>query len=538
MFKKLLAVLLALVSCIALLAGCGGDSDVDTDFQGGSNLALENYTAPDLTGVTINVYANENSDFDAEGSWAQKKVEEKLGVDIVYIELDSFTQQYMTMMAEGQVPDLTHNVSYNQTYDQLGNDGAYINIYHYLDMMPNVKAFLEDPANASDIKRFTVEEGVLYCLPLVSPEQTDPYVFLYRKDIFEKHGLTFPTNQEEFVQTLEKLKELYPDSYPFVLRNMNGNIQVAQSFGHLWGGSHVLQGNFNTVFTLDENGEYYMAQISNSYKEMAQFLNDLMDKGLMHPSCATMDTATWYEAFGSDTSFITFDKTDRLPMMNRTGQSLKEDFLVVAAEPFNFGSYAETTDVVTTTWADGIGSGTTYWYAIGNNANTANTIAYVDWLFSEEGKVLTNWGVEGESWEYDENGNRKFIDAFLDSHGGLLPSGLYQAGVVGYRLTEAYVAAQSETDIASMRLGQQFLGEDDPQHRLRYTDEEQLVYDTYALSLYNYAQTQWSKFLLGQRDFSEWDQVIEEMKAKYHYDDLMAIHESALARVLEENGMA
>lgn len=534
MTKKLLALILALVCCLTLLAGCGGgNNNPVSDF----NPDLENYVAPDLTGKTINIYAWENSDFDPTKCWTKGKIEEALGCTINYVGLDSFSQQISTMMAEGQIPDLTHSNMYNNTFDSFGDDGAYINIYNYLDLMPNVKAFIENPENAADVTRLTVREGVMYCLPVHADKQVDPYIFLYRKDIFAKHNLTFPTNQEEFIAVLRKLKELYPNSYPFVLRSLNGNMQSLMGFSHLWGATHVNQGAFNGIFTLDENGEYYMAQVSEPYREMCTFLNGLMNEGLMHPSCATMDAATWYESFASNTCFITYDKTDRLPVMNRTGQSLNPDFQVAAAEPFNFGSYAKTADKVSTSFAPGIGSGTTFWYAIGNNENVEYTMAYLDWLYSEPGVELTNWGVEGESFEVDENGNKKFIESFLDEQLSLTLAGLRQPGMCGIRLTEAWMASLSEEDAASLELGLKYVEGNPPQHLLRYNEEEQLVYDTYALSCFNYAQTQWSKFLLNQRDFSEWDKVLEEMKAKYHYDDLLQIHKSALQRVKDQYGV-
>ncbi len=535
MGKRLLALLLALVCCFTLLVGCGDGNDSTEETKAKVNRDLENYTTPDLTGADLTIYGFANSDFDAEGSWLDKKVEEKLGFSLTYIELDSWTQQYFTMLAEGSVPDLTFGNGFNTIYFDFGKDGAYLNLYNYLDMMPNVKAFLEDPDNARDVERYTVSEGELYCLPVKTEKDTDPYTFLYRKDIFEKHDLEFPTNQEEFVATLRKLKELYPKSYPFVMRNMTGNMQSIQAFGRLWGDCHVNVGIASTIFTLGEDGTYHMAQISEAYKEMVVFLTSLSDEGLMHPSSATMDTATWNESFASNTSFIGYDKTDRLPSLNKAGQSLREEFLMTAAPAFNFGSHAEETDVVTSGFATGYGGGASIWFAIGNNSNKEYCVAYLDWLYSEEGQIMTNWGVEGESYTVDEEGNKQFIESFLDEHGGLTGAGLYTLSMTGVRLGDAYMAALDENEAASLEIGLMYSeNRAAAQHLLHYTEEEQFLYDTYATALFNYAQENWLKFFLKQRDISEWDQVIEEMKAKYHYDDVLAIHESALARVLEQ----
>lgn len=540
MFKKALALILALACCFALLAGCGGNGEDETKDAGKKNPALENYEAPDLGGVTINMYMTQNNDYDPKGSYTHGIVEDALNFSYNITELDSFANQYLTMLAEGNVPDVTWMNSYMQTYVQLGLDGAYINIYDYLDMMPNVEAYLNDPENAQDVARYTVDDGVLFALPIHHQGSTAPYTFLYRKDIFDANNLTFPTNQEEFVATLRKLKEIYPDSYPFIMRSMTGNMQGAQQFGQLWGASHVLQGNYGTIFTLDENGKYFMAQVSEPYKEMAMFFNELTAEGLMHKSSMTVDTAGWMEAFASDTSFITYDKTDRINPINRTGQSLKEEFQIVAAAPFNFGTYATQTDVVSTSWEAGIGSGTGYLYCIGDNDNKENTIKFIDWLYSEQGQILTNWGVEGESWEWDdkEAGTRKYIDSFIDEQGGRVKMGLGGAAMVGVIHFDAYVNSLTESEKESLELAQEFLAKNPAQHKIEFNDEEQLLYDTYGTACFNYALAELSKFILGQRDFSQWDQVIQEMKAKYKYDELMQIHEAALARLLEENGIS
>ena len=164
-------------------------------------------------------------------------------------------------------------------------------------------------------------------------------------------------------------------------------------------------------------------------------------------------------------------------------------------------------------------------------------MAYLDWLYSEPGVTLTNWGIEGVSYEVDENGNKKFIKEFLDEQISLTLAGLRQPGLSGIRLNDAWMASLSEEDAASLEMGLEYVNKNPAQHLIRYTEDEQIIYDTYALSCYNYANAQWVKFLLGQRDLAEFDQVMGELKAKYHYDELMEIHKAALARVKEKYGV-
>ena len=378
MKKRGMALLLSLVCCITLLAGCGEDTE---ETKPSKQQTVVGYIAPDLSGAKITQYMTVNADIDPEKAWLNAAVEDYLGVDLEIAEIDGLSSLLRDMVAKRNLPDLVWTNSYSHTsLGAYGEQGAFINIYKYLDAMPNVKAYLEDPANAETVKAYTYKEGEMYAIPIQQTGSAAVYTFLYRKDIFEKHNLQWPTTQEEFVAVLRKLKELYPDSEPFVMRNMIKNIQGAQIMGHLWGASHVVPGN--NLFTLGNDGKYYLAPISNAYKEMAQFFYDMIGEGLMNKSSINLDTKGWQKALYNNESFITYDKVDRLPVLNPAGQENNPDFLMTGGEPFNMGSYAKETDKVATSFAGGVSA---YAYMIGDNANLDNVLAYVDWLYSDEG---------------------------------------------------------------------------------------------------------------------------------------------------------
>ena len=354
------------------------------------------------------------------------------------------------------------------------------------------------------------------------------YAYLYRQDIFEEHNLTFPTNQEEFVAVLRKLKELYPDSQPFMMRSMKKNIQAAQHYGHLWGASHLSQSSSGVAFTLDAEGNYYLAPVSQAYKEIAMFWKELMDEGLMNKSSVKADTDGWYSAFRENISFITYDKVDRLPLMNKNGQMDNPQFQVVAGAPFNMGAYAEKSDVVATSFE---GELTNCAFMIGYGENMGEAIAYVDWLYSPEGQKMTSWGKAGESYEEAEDGTKFFKEGFIEPKGGWTTSCLGASGVYGVYDFEAYKAACEPYLAESITLAEQFAGKSPKQPLLSFTEEEDLMYITYAPGMYNYACGEWYKFVCGDRDFAQWDQVLEKVKYAYGYDILMEIHQNAYERL-------
>lgn len=518
MLKKILSVILAL-TMVAGLVGCGGteikDPDVTIDAAD-----LETYETPNLNGETLDLYMPANDDFDAEGSYADQVISKALNVNVVYHELDSFDEQYYPMMAEGIIPSLTSANSWTDDNNKMGEDGAYINIYDYLDAMPNVKKFLEEnEAAQAFIRDCSAASGVLYAIPIVESGNAECSGYIYRQDIFEANDMTFPTTQDELYNTLKQLKTLYPESYPFVMRHMNGNMNGVSRWAPTWGSTNQEPGVINTYLTL-QNGNYVLSPATQGYKEIAAYMKQLLEEELMHPSTMTLDGAGWIEAFASGTSFISFDKMDRLPSINQAGQAVDPNFKVVGAAPIAMGTNGRAETQAP--------NATIRTFMIGKNDQLETTLKFVDWLYSEEGIIATNWGVEGESYKVNADGEKELTLA----DGTFGTSGLGKYGVVGFKDFDAYLASVDEDLADSIRTCLE-KATADPQVRLVYNEEDQLTINTYGKPCYRYAVGEVTKFIMGMRDFSEWDTYLEELET-YHLSELVEIHEKAYAEAMKK----
>ena len=527
--KKIVALALVLAMCAAFFAGCTQNENSEPttvptnapEVEGTEPVATEPVAAtPNFDGWSLQMYMPNNKDFEAEGCYGNALVEEVLNMDWEIVELDNWNEQYNPMMAKGDVPALTYLNIYNATVLEYGEDGAYINIFDYLDQMPNVKAYLENPDNARDVAKYTTVDGKMYCLPIRQTGTAAIYGYIYREDIFAEHGLNFPTTQEEFVEVLRALKEKYPDSYPFVMRQMT-NLVGLQEFAYQNGVLASSTAVNNAAFTLGEDGKYYQCYTSNGYKEVVTFFKQLLDEGLMHPSSMTMDTAGWTEAFASGTSFIGFDKMDRIPSLENAGVAQDEDFNLIFGAPIAMGENgkAQTSPV----------AATNYSFAIGDTKDLENTLAFVDWLYSEEGITTTNWGKEGESYTVDANGEKSWNQDWLASMGSLAATGLNTPSICGYKDFDAYLASLDESLANSIAEAAKY-NTTAQQVTLSYTDDEKLIYDSYTTSLITHCREELAKFILGQRDIAEWDQFEQELKDNYFFDELLKIHEDAYAR--------
>lgn len=532
MAKKLISLLLALVLCVGVLAACGPKNEgpaIETLPNVDPNTG--EYMTPNLNGAKVKVYLATIKTHNIDEAYAKGVVEKALNMDLEYVQLDNFGEGFPAMLAEGQKADITYQGgTWSTTWEIYGQNGAFINVLDYLDYMPNLKKFLEAHWNDGLLDKYLSEDGTtMYAIPIATNAATNAWTYLYRDDVFAANNLTWPKNQTEFEATLRKLKEQYPNSWPFAMTNLTNKMQGLQQWGNQWGGTTYGYSAYNSFFTQDANGNNYFGQTSDAYKEAAQWIKKMTDEGLMHPSSMTMSRAQWKEAFANNDCFVTFDKIDQISGLVADAQTLNPDFSIAVGAPFNMGTYAETTDVVYVSTANTGAAGA---FTIGNGNNIANSMAYIDWLYSEEGMVATSWGVEGESYEVDADGNKKFIDSFLANYPvSVKNSGLgdiYNCGSIdGY----AYLSTIDENIREGLEIVQPFRGKGPRQYTLKFNESEQFIWDIYGKAMNSYAWGEYAKFCLGQRDFSEWEAFKQELKNGYSYDILLSIHNSALARM-------
>lgn len=529
MIKRSLALVLALVMCMGILVGCNGDSGSGNVGQGNVVVGGDrnNPLFSEMTEIELNVI--ENATYDLQNNYLDTLLQQQENIKLNVTEGYNIQQ----MIVDQDLPEIVYMnaIMYGNEY---GPKGAFLNILDYLDQMPNLKARLL--ADTGWIANLAAADNGLYHVPVFTEGNSTPYAFIYRKDVFEKHNLEFPTTRDEFVSVLRQLKQLYPNSYPFVLRQMNGNMQGFMYLCMSFGTSLALTGATQTVMDYDhENEEWYYGPTSEGMKDMVSFLAQLYKEGLLHKSTITLTDAQWTEAFakGDDkdgVSFIGWDKMDRIPaQLQLAGEALNPEFSLVAGAPIKFNELGEGA-----TYADdsGVGSYNFLLSATMSKEQRDKVLTYIDWLYSEEGVETTNWGKEGETFEYDANGNKKWLDSLLAETDPQYTRGLAFNGAHGVRAWDAYEGWQTEIHKENIKFANSF-GTLPGRPSLQYTDDEQTIYDTYWQSIHDYARGEIQKFISGERDLATWNAYVKTVESDaYMFDQLMKIHETAYDRKL------
>ena len=236
----------------------------------------------------------------------------------------------------------------------------------------------------------------------------------------------------------------------------------------------------------------------------------------------SMDTAMWSEALATNTSFITYDKMDRIQALTNGAIDANPSYKLVGTAPIAMG-----TKGVAESKQQGPANYSLAASSLMSADQLNNVIAFVDWLYSPKGIEVTNWGIEGESYEVDAEGNKVFKEDF--QYEG---SGLGVTGVCAYKDFDIYETSLDEHVVQSIKdVTPYAVSPHDPV--LVYNDEEQYVMDTYAQALLNAAAGNLQKFILGKgadpANDADWDAFVKEMEGM-NLAELKEIHESAYAR--------
>lgn len=529
--KRTFAILLALVMALTMFAACQTEKPEETtkdttpaQTQGNDPQPTE--TEPEEEGplfdevITFEMVGRNDAPYD--DAVTLEMIKKYTNVELNWRRMDSFDEQYALLVADNKIPDISV-ISGNYFANEYGPQGAYINVYEYLDQMPNLARMLEEYPDVKE--NFQLNDNEMYRIPFIRINGVNSYAgWLYRKDVFDKLGLEWPTNREEFENVLRELKKAYPDSYPLVIPNLaNSHMTNVVDTSHWWGTGLTFPGRNNAYCDYNwETGEWYQGATSDEMKEMISWLKSMADEGLMHPSI----TASGNDSLGfftSGTSFIYFAKLSNVASYNTTGRATNPEFTTVMGAPFAIGENGLNAG----RYASANGS---YNFAISAACENLDAVLkFIDWFYSEEAIHLLNYGEEGVHYTLDAEGNVVWNEEAMASGNPQQYYSLTNSCLHAVTDFNAYLSWQGEEFVESFDAVAPYATVKSTPSIKQYNAEQQVIADTYGQAYSTFVKSELSKFLLGERDFAEWDAFVKEANETYHGADLVKIATDAWA---------
>lgn len=411
MWKKVLSGLMAATLVVGLSA-CGSTKDTTKDTSSSvreeskTSEAVQSSTAeqesevaekamyPIEGNVTLTLAMVDNSTVNANAKHLfetplGKAWQEATGVTIEVIQCASFDALNLLIVG-GNLPDLIYFSpnTYSGGAEKAIKDGVVEPLNDYIDeCAPDLKAVLD----GNDVwrKTNTTSDGSIIGAPFIRGEDflCTSAGLIIRQDWLDDLGLNVPQTPDDLYEVLKAFKEEKGATIPFTCQNS-------------WMKHLIEQGMISSAFDLvrvgwyQVDGELHLGYAEKEYKDVLTYLNKLYNEGLLDPNYMSNDDNTCRSNMANGISGVTVGASggyvgnilsaveENDPTFNLTGFGP-----LVANEgdiPYSgqFDNAIKGASLVMTSQCK----------------NKEVAVKFMNYGYTEEGSLLLNFGIEGESY--------------------------------------------------------------------------------------------------------------------------------------------
>lgn len=421
---KIISLVLVVFMSMALVSGCGGsksggDKDGATTKAGTTKAATttkKSETTIDKSPTLVvlkwlNGFVQNHYDDYGDTEFAKER-EKLTGIKVEYI--NALGQEEMTVLiSSGEYCDI-YDFSVG-TYPGgaagMYSDGLILALNDVKDYAPNYFSYLE--ANPDVDKQLKSSEGLYYTFTYIMEDPLANYGCLVRKDWLDDVGLDIPETIDEWYEVLKAFRDEKGAAAPLTFAYPNELIYgggVGTDTARAW------VNGFNTCnsFYVD-GGTVVYGPIQPGYKDFIATLSKWFAEDLIDKDLTSLNRTIQNNNITSGKSGATCNWDSYIHTYNSGGKQLDPNYNLVPA-PIPVKNKGDVPFMATRK-------------LVYDPAGVAMTISakskykelatmYADWNFGEEGSILNNWGIEGESFEVGADGAYKYSNIMFNSPDG------------------------------------------------------------------------------------------------------------------------
>lgn len=473
---KATALTLTSVMLLGLLAGCGGNNNNNAAGNTGSNAGNSTNAskeAEDLSPLTMTFFsADPNPNWTGMQDEVGKVITEKTGVTLnAEFAVGDPVQKVALIAASGEYPDL---ISAKTDVSKLVDAGAMLDLTELIDKYaPNIKKVLGEEGLKRS--RYSDDDHAIYAIPTYSG--VDNKYFDAGGGFELQHRAVKEAGYPEIktVQDYENVIKAYLEKHP-TDENGNKNIGLTLNADDWYMYITVTNPAFITTGSPDD-GEYAIdidtQEVTYHFrrpaeKEYFRWLNHMNDIGLLDPESFVQKYDQYKAKIATgrvigliDQDWAYGDGERALKAEGKLDQGYGH-YPVTLSEEYKETSF----------WPTGFMGGNGIGISV-DAKDPVRAIKFLDYLASDEGQVLVNWGIEGKHYNVvdgkrvipEDVNNRKYNDttnfqketglgsvgssyALLSAHYGdgvLDPTGNYYTTRFPEQVTAGYNAVEKET---------------------------------------------------------------------------------------------
>ncbi|QUI22247.1 extracellular solute-binding protein [Vallitalea pronyensis] len=537
--KKIVAIMLVFVMGLAVFSGCsktednhGKQSTSGESSPSGSDSADKDKRPSFEYWHPIHAFTAKGMESHNEHPFAPRLAEET-GVDVKYVNppVGQEEEQLNLIFSSQNLPDAFHsNLSenYKGGVDGAIADGIIINATELIEEhAPNYMAMMSAD---EDVRRDSyTDEGTIKAFGSIipAPEMRGlPFwgPFLNKK-LLDKTGLGIPETIDDWETMLIAFKDMgikAPFTWPanntigFLNDVFSGAYGVPSESEFFKEGNVVkygpIQEGYREFLTL-LNRWYEMGLLDADYlsRNMNKHVKPMLINGEAGATVAHLTNLEQLEhlakADNKDIDLIAVP----YPVLNKGDQIHFRHFLSNVKKEATF----------ITTAAD----------------DPVTIVKWIDYLYSPEGIELTVWGDEGVTFEYDEQGNKKYTDLVENNPDGLPFSYARRQLVIHdiistYAWDEQKIFYDTEDQHDAWERWQKADYENVLPESLLFTVEEQEGYSRIMSEVDTYVEEMFTKFVMGIESLDNFDQFVATIK-DMGIDEATAYKQASYDRYLD-----
>ncbi|MBD2870850.1 ABC transporter substrate-binding protein [Paenibacillus arenilitoris] len=551
MNKSLLQIIGLLLAAVLILSACSGAA-TENNANSSSGSGAAGKDAASGKQVELSVFAPQEAGIEnMDVNKFSKHIEEKLHIKFKWETTpgNAFGDKKQLLLASGDYPALILNAGATKA-DQIkyGQQGTFIPLNDLIEQYaPNIKQAMEEIPNLKE--SMTAPDGNIYALPRINECLHCTYFqrVWINKAWLDKLGLDMPTTTDEFYKVLKAFKEQDP--------NGNGKadeVPYSTSSDGTWGGgvdtflmNAFIYNDAGRYLSVNEGKVAYSAA-QPEWKEGLKYLNKLFTEGLIDKGAFTQNAdAVKQLANKPDPSVgvIGYANIGSAFLLNDENPRHKDYVVLPPLKGPNGVQLAG--------YAKGFGGGE---FVITNKAAEEEKIAAIrlaDYLFSEEGTVMTTWGFEGKGWknaeegQVDYNGNPAKYDVITKAPSAsgevTLDETWWQLGTMKMlnSIREAFVAPEDPLsagdgarDYRFWLAAKQYEPFAKPEavypSDVFFKPEDALTISQIEKTLTDYVKSSMAQFITSNKDIDkDWDSYMEGFKG-LQLEQYLKIHQDAL----------
>ena len=457
-------------------------------------------------------------------------MEEISGVHMEFtnVSKDSAATAVSLLVASGDYPNIWNGFAgyYGQGIDTAIDAEIIYDLAQYKDLMPNYFSIVD--GNEQYAKETYTDDGAMglaYCL---NSKQVIESGLVMRQDWLEELGMEAPVTYEDFEEVLKAMHDAYGGT--LWLSYLGDDITKSFSAGF---GITAFNLGSETYFQQVE-GQVQFCPLEEGYLEYVTLMNQWYQDGLLYPD------------FVSGTSTTTCDPSlmanGTISMVSCPAGFIEQFYAVAGDENFELvasarpvkqeGDVIHQGSAVAMTSTNGFSIATSI---SDDDPNFEILLKWLDYWYTQEGSDLANYGVEGVSYNRNEDGTVEFTELMTNNPDGLafnLCMNRYVLFVGSFVNDNTRTAVNyNDKQAESVETWTESAGDGAYVYpmAISMTAEESEEFSSAYSDIATYVESQTLGFITGSVPLSEYDSFCDTIESM-GIDDLTEIYQNCLDR--------